>query len=540
MVEAKVGMLMYKRGCDIIFGIIIFSLIFITIPNEIRFNFLGGIFSRQLMLYPLLMGILYTIYCQWKYKNIIVYGKPFAVFLGTYLAVSLISTIWGLYTYPYYAEVLHGPIDQIEKLPYVAAWLRNHHIMIDEQLLAQLWMVARIMKSVFQETLWAWVGAYIIFCWYCKRVQDGVRVLLKALYVAIGCVLLYSLVDVFYLAGNETAKSILITINPYMHEIKNNGTWWPPLLWPQPQLRSLFAEPSYLGIFSAFAAPMIWYSWVKAQSRRGKILIGGIWMAWSFCLFLTQARTGVALLIGEAILLLLVAALVRKQYLFRFIVMLICITGLSFGGAIQYISFGNIKPTQSSSQKISSAEVTERSKTEVYFDKNVASLASTSQRSNGARYSTMIADFRIGMEHPLLGVGTNLRDAYIPDYLPDLARNNGEVQMWLTNQQEKGILKASIPRLGEYTSRFAENGLLGLIIFLFPPVYLAAGLLRNILRKKLKEEQETRGIFLLIALAGTLAAGIGDTINITYCYWIILGLGYAFLYSLKQSEQRYE
>ena len=527
---------MYKKVCDIIFGIIIFSLIFITLPNGIRLNFLGGVFSRQMILYPLLIGMLYTIYCQWKYKDIIVYGKHFVVFLGTYLAVSLVSTIWGLYTYPYYAEVLHGPIDQIEKLPYVAAWLRNHHIMIDEQLLAQLWMIARIMKSVFQETLWAWGGTYIIFCWYCKRAQDGIHVLLKALYAAIGCVLIYGLVDVFYLAGNETAKSILITMNPYMHDIKSNGTWWPPLLWTSAQLRSLFAEPSYFGIFSAFAAPMIWYSWLKAQSWRKKTMIGGIWMAWSFCLFLTQARAGVALLIGEALLLILVAVLVRKQYLLRFIVMLICVTGLSFGGAIQYISFCNVKPTQISSQKISAAKVAEKSKTEVYLNKNVASLASTSQRSNGARYSIMIADFKIGMAHPILGVGNNLRDAYIPDYLPDLARNNREVKMWLTNQQEKGILKAGFPRLGEYTARFAENGLLGLIIFLFPPVYLAAGLLRTILRKKLKEEQEKRGIFLLISLAGTLAAGIGDTINITYCYWIILGLGYAFLCSLKQSE----
>lgn len=525
-----------KKICDVIFGGMVFTLIFSDIPAEIHLNFLGGSFAKHLTLYPLAVGIMYTIYCQGKYKRIFINGRSFFTFFGICLAVSLGSTLWGLYTYPYYAEVLHGPIDQIEKLPYVAAWLRNHHIMIDEQLLAQLWMIARIMKSVFQETLWAWVGAYIIFCWYCKRAQDGVHVLLKALYVAIGCVLIYSLVDVFYLAGNETAKSILITMNPYMHDIKNNGTWWPPLLWTSGQLRSLFAEPSYFGIFSAFAAPMIWYSWLRAQSWRKKTMIGGIWMAWSFCLFLTQARTGVALLIGETALLILLTALVRKQYLFRFIVMLICVTGLSFGGAIQYISFCNVKPTQISSQKISAAKIAEKSKTAVYLNKNVASLASTSQRSNGARYSIMIADFKIGMAHPILGVGTNLRNAYIPDYLPDLARNNREVKMWLTNQQKKGILKSGFPRLGEYTARFAENGLLGLMIFLFPPVYLAAGLLRTILRKKLKEEQEKRGIFLLISLVGTLAAGIGDTINITYCYWIILGLGYACLYSLKQSE----
>lgn len=528
---------MNTKVCDIIFGLIIFTLIFNTIPEAVRLNFLGGAFAPQLTLYPLLAGMLYTLYCQWRYKEKLIHIKKFSAFLGIYLLVYLISTIWGLYTYPYYNEILNGPTNQIEKLPYVLSWLQNHHLRIDEQLLTQLWIIARIMKSVFQEALWAWIGAYMIFCWYYKRVQDGVHVLLKALYVAIGCVLIYSLIDIFYLAGNETARSILIAMNPYVHEIKGSGTWWPPLLWTQAQLRSLFAEPSFWGIFSAFAAPWIWYSWVKIQSWKGTAAVGGFWMVWAFCLFLTQARTGVAILIGETILLILVALLARKQYLSRFIVMLICVTGLSFGGAIQYISFCNVKPAQSVSQQISVAKTTGTSNTEAYFNKNVASLASVSQRSNGARYSSMIADFKIGLAHPILGVGTDLRPAYVPEYLPLWAQDNGEVQGWLANQREKGILKAGIGSVSEYTTRFAENGLLGLIAFLFPTFYLGVRLFKCILREKLDGKQEKIGIFLLIALSGTMAGGIGAPINTFYCYWVILGLGYAFLYSLKDAKQ---
>lgn len=55
----------------------------------------------------------------------------------------------------------------------------------------------------------------------------------------------YGVLDVWYLSGSHTAEYILTELNPIVHEIKSNGTWWPPLLW-KGQLRSLFAEPSYL------------------------------------------------------------------------------------------------------------------------------------------------------------------------------------------------------------------------------------------------------------------------------------------------------
>ena len=41
----------------------------------------------------------------------------------------------------------------------------------------------------------------------------------------------------------------------------------------------------------------------------------------------------------------------------------------------------------------------------------------------------------------------------------------------------------------------------------------------------------------LISLLGIMATGIGDTLNITYCYWVLLGLGYAMCFGKDSSEK---
>lgn len=173
-----------------------------------------------------------------------------------------------------------------------------------------------------------------------------------------------------------------------------------------------------------------------------------------------------------------------------------------------------------------------------YLDDTVTSLANTDKRSNRSRYSIMIADFRIGLDHPILGVGIGLRNAYIPEYLPDKEHLSNETKMWIKNQKKKGIMKSGFPKLGEYTSRFAETGLIGVVLFLIPPIYLLWELFNSVRRKSKVEADSTQEIFFMISLMGILASGIGDSLNITYAYWIMLGLGYTIL--RKNREEQHE
>lgn len=155
---------------------------------------------------------------------------------------------------------------------------------------------------------------------------------------------------------------------------------------------------------------------------------------------------------------------------------------------------------------------------------------SFSKRSNGARFSIMIADLHIGMDYPFLGIGYGLRNAYILDYLPSLADNNNEVKMWIKNLNEKGILRSGFPKLGEYTSRFSETGILWLIVFLLPSIVILKKSYLNIMNRDMNIDDKLPYVFFIISLIGIMASGIGDTINITYCYWVLLGLGYAMCF----------
>lgn len=172
-----------------------------------------------------------------------------------------------------------------------------------------------------------------------------------------------------------------------------------------------------------------------------------------------------------------------------------------------------------------------------YVKNNVTSVVGDNKRSNGARYSVLEANIKIGMDHPLLGVGTSLRSAYIPNYFPQKAFSNGEVKMWLRNQKEKGILKSGIPALGEYSSRFAETGFVGLGIFMVPQLFLLLKLLKRIKSDTTAFEEKLGYIFFAISFCGILASGMGDSLNITCCYWLLWGLGYAIIFGETEKKK---
>ena len=508
---------MNRRIINFLFFIIVLFLIFNNINKWLQTDFIGGILQTKLLLYPILIGLIYTLYCQCKYKDIFINFDKFLKFSIGYLGWGCVSLIIGLYTYPYYDFILNGPVTQIEKLPIVINILNNFEIYVNEKILTIIWMIQGRIKSFFLELLYAFGGAYMIYCWCHNNLQTAFNIFVKTVLSSLIIIFGYCFIELFYLAGNETAKNILITITPYLHDIKSNYGWWPPLLL-KGQLRSIFAEPSYYGIYFAFAMPMLWYVLVSARKYYHKIVAILAIVFFTFCLFLTQARTAVALFCGEVFILFVFTVYLRNKFIFKQVgkIFVASITAFLLSG----LFINNL--LVDNRYNIDSVES--------YVESNLTSLTSTSQRSNGARYSIMIADFKIGLDHPLIGVGTGLRNAYIPDYLPEIAKDNGEVKMWIKNQLEKGILRSGFPKLGEYTSRFAETGIIGLALFLIPPFILLRKLYFKITDKNMSLDDKLPYVFFTISLIGIMASGIGDTINITYCYWVLLGLGYAMCF----------
>ncbi len=554
-----------QKIIDILFLIMSFSLAFNNIPKFIQMNFIGGVLGNKLIFYPLIFGFIYTVYLQSKNKIKFQYLDKALKFIFIYSSIIILSLIFGLYNYPYYDLVINGPLNQIEKLPKVLNILQQLGINIDEKLIVALWMIVRTIKNLLLEIVYTFCGAYMIYCWYYDNWKYGFKIFVKGIIAALLVMFSYNLIEVLYLAGNYTAESILKEITPYFHTIKTSFDWWPPLLW-KGQLRSYFSEPSNYGTYFAVVMPMLWYL-LSSYSKTKKFLVAVAIIFFTFCLFLTQARTAVVLFIGEIVILIIVNLYLKNINLLRntFVIMLVSSIGF-FASNFFINSFVNFNNVQQISQNMDNKKLENKIKNEVnktneqsniknikkqesnmlykiknevniYLEKNVLSLLSSNKRSNGARYSTIIADFKIGLDNPILGVGSSLRNAYVPEYLPEMSQNNNEVNLWIRLQKEKGILKSGFPNLCEYTNRFAETGILGLGIFLLPATVLLKRLLTKIKNYNINADSNTVYVYFTISFIGIMASAIGSTINATYFYWILLGLGYAMCFGKENDVE---
>lgn len=273
---------------DFLLYSIVLTIMFCDIPQVIQLNFLGSVMGGKLSIYPLLVGLLISLY-YWKKTGYEISSdsRKFLLFISTLSLAVFISLLHGLIVYPYYSDILNGPVDQIQKLPKVYSYLQHYNVPITEQSLLKVWMVARPLKSFILEIIWTFGVSYMIYCWYKKDWKSCFCIVRKGLIVSVIAIVLYSALDILYLSGMWGAETLLSFLNPVVHEIKSNDTWWPPLLWPG-QLRSLFAEPSYFGIFAAFAMPWLWYSICTTKNRGRKIGYVVLFVVYTICLFLQK------------------------------------------------------------------------------------------------------------------------------------------------------------------------------------------------------------------------------------------------------------
>ena len=255
---------MNKTIRDIIFLCICCLLIFNNINTPKILYSLGGPLGNKLAIFPLIIGFIYTLWCQYKYHNVLEKKKCFFIFCIIYIVIMLFSLIMGIYKFPYWDMVFSGPVQQIEKLPVVLNFLQSKGIYCDVQNLLSGWIVLRSIKSIFCELFWCFGSSYLFYCWYKNDWSNCLKLMLQGCLISIALIIIYSSIEVLYLMHVHGAAFILQEINPYLHVIEEKGTWWPPLLWPN-QLRSVFAEPSYFGIFAAFALPFLWYKLVCSK-----------------------------------------------------------------------------------------------------------------------------------------------------------------------------------------------------------------------------------------------------------------------------------
>lgn len=546
--------IMNHKFIDVVFAFLVFSLPFQYVPQVLWQNFLGGPFGQSLVVYPLLIGFIYTAYCQWKYKNVIYKWDIFKKFIFAYLAVLLVSLAWGLFNYPYYDQILNGPAAQIERLPKVLAILHGIGLPIAEETLLKFWMFARPVKAVFFETFYTFGAAYMIFCWYHDRAQRAIDILLKVTTVDLVIVASYGLVDVCYQNGQMWAQNAIIILNSIIHA---NVTIQPcpgepvTMMFRDVQNRSLFLEPSYFGIFMAFAYPVLWLKIFQAQSFIKKLALLALFGIITFELFLSQSRLAIAVNFG-VFLLFAGSCLYKMQKELITFLMSMCIVGAAaFCGSMAFLQYGQVSTGLGDWYPLATKwnEESQMSQLEKgiknfsvggYFHEGLGSLSDdyeTGQHagSNHSRFTIQRTHIDIGLEHPLLGVGTSLRQGYLRDKLD---KDPGdEIQIWNKTIDKKGLLSGGFPDLGEFTLHFAETGALGFTLYISPAFILLCLFAKVLLRRKTEAPKVAPVLFIALSFIGMMVTGLGEGINITFCYWLDMAIGYLILHKEEKTKQ---
>lgn len=501
------------------------ALILDNIPKILQLNFFSSGFANKGSWYFFVALLLICVYQRQKKKTSFTSQENISIiYILLMICVTLISNILGIIQFPYYDTLMSGPAGQIEKIPFIMNFIEEYHIHFSYQNILYAWIGMRAVKGALLEILFTFGVSFSIYWAVKSHWRKYYSLLKKAILISVIIITVYSLVETAYLAGNSFAANVLSIINPFLHPIAVDHNWWPPLLW-KGQLRSVFSEPSRMGNYAAFALPFLWSDLLKDKNVWQEKYIIVLITLFTFFIFLTQARTPIGIYWGMLTLFIGSSIFLRKRVFFRGVVIVICITAISFVASLSFINYYMI--TTNNKENISASE---------FMEDNVGSLTSSSKRSNGARYALIRSNLKTGMEHPIFGVGEILTSAYTVENFNEADLNNPEVSMWVKDFQQQGALKYGLNGMNEYVSRFANDGNIGLIMFLLPALYALFGLFKRI---RLAQGAELTRIYtILLALIGTLVAGCNGSLTLLYTYWVVLAFAYAILFEGEKSISR--
>lgn len=520
-----------NKYIDSLIGLSFIFVIFPVIPMSLRIGFLGGEFSAKASFYTLFICLVYSV---WLKRHSLLqyhlYWKEllYITLLGFSIAVSLVH---GLINFPYY-DLVPGTNYMNHKLEAIIQLIFNESV--SEYTLLVIHFCFRVLKNSLTQLIFTFGFSYLIFYWYKNRSKTILKIVSKGSLISASLVVIFGVIELFYFGKQQWALSLLTYIRPIVHAIEINNTWWPPLFWPELQFRSLFPEPSFLGIYTVITIPFIWSIIFTSKNKKLVGLSFIILLLLEMITLLANSRTATVFLIIDYILLVFALCIQFRNKKFIINTVLVTLIGLlAFVGNIVYTSnvfyvqdasTKSINTTSTTSKNISTQQVANEITS--YGENNIKSLSKKGGRSNNQRYGVMKADLDIFKENPLLGIGQGLRTPYVLNHLDEDTLNGTEVKMWIENIKNKGLINISIPMLGEYTSRLSETGIMSFVLFMAPILLLLFRLLKYIIQNS----KDTFVIFFTIAYIECLLTGIGTTLNELYYFWILLGFGYALVY----------
>ena len=510
-----------------IFYIICICLPFLFIPKRLQLNFIGGPIGSELVVYPILLSFIVMIYCYFKNEFIFYDMAKFKKYIIIYVTILSISLLFGLIYYPYYHLIINGPLNQIKGTTLFVNFLSYLGINCSQTIIFISAMVMKSIKNIFLEIIYTFGVAYIVYCWFKEDFNLAIKIMTRAATLIIVLMILYSCIEIPYLIGFEWAKNILKDINPFLHAIKANFNWWPPLLWPG-KMRNFFPEPSQFGMYGNFIVPFLWLKYFREKESKASLLLI---FALSLFLFLSRSKTAIVLIIIENLLLFVFSTYVRSMVVMRkwFNIILVTILAFILSGFLisNFDSIKNVN-TLSPMQRMEKFNNTMTA----YGEDNIVGAAKEHVGSNDARFAIIKSDFRVGVKHWLFGVGLDLKTAYNNDNFTEKERRNPEIANCYVLQQKEGLLKTGYPSPCEYSRRFAETGVIGLLVYLYPIIFLFYMILRK--WKVIVVHKYFETVCMVISLIGILISGFSSSFTVFESYWILLGI----LYSLVSFDDK--
>ncbi len=471
----------------------IIALPFMNLPKRFTFSFIGF----NAVYYILLISLVFFVYEYYKYKT--QFNKTIFYFFLIFVFFQIISLFHGLIIYPYYDSI---DISQLTKLKYLND---KFNISLENNIIIAVWLLFRESKNIILSSFCFCFIPLLFIHLFSNDEKRVVPFIEEAVLFLVCLFCLYSIPEVLYLKfDNQIAKHILETINPFLYDVVSAHGWWPPILWDKNggQLRSLCQEPSFFCVIAAFCIPFL-VNYIYKNFSLKNILLFTFFI---FMLFMSKSRTGMVLFLIEIIM-------IFSLFLYDFNKKKLCFI-LTLLFCIFFSAFININiPNKINKQK-------EQETFKNYIDNNLMSTIKLDSRSNKARLSNAIAMTKVGLSNPVLGVGKGLKDVYIVENIPEFAKKDKETNIWITKFKEKGF-KSTFPVLNHYAYVFAENGIIGLIIFILPILYVFYMICKN---KFLLRNFDF--MIMIIAFIGQLFSMLGQTYFMTYP----VSLGLVFLY----------
>ena len=509
---------------------IVFFLPFTNLPMRFAIPELGSNLSFAIIKATLIL------FCIWfmKVKGIKI---PFKKFWGIIISWFLICTLIGSITYPFYDSFflnylhsagLYGKL--VKAIPQI---FDNEKIMMIKFSFFKIRQMLINLVVPFASTF-----ALVYFLVH----VDSNKVLHVISKASLGISLvmeIYSIPEMIWVwTGNKFCENFLKTVNTFLYDPSMGHGWWPPLLWRH-HVRSVTPEPSFFGILAMFVIPFLWYRIFEENKKREIIFL----LLFTLMIFMTEARTAIVCYLGELVLLIITTIGLKisqwKKIISTVLVISVVSFGISlYGGTAAYRitqaynhlvtpvtqeqvqnSAGNThnknqKPKTQNAKK--SQNVPAKPKTPIsakdYVNKNVTSLASLNARSNAARWGNTIARIKVGLQHPIFGVGYHYESKYMIKEFPPFALKSLEAKGWIKEIKNDKLFEVSIPVSNQYSEILSDFGIPGLILFMVPIFYVLY-LLYKVVRVK---KYDNRLVYVFVAFMGQVACMLSNHFFMTY------------------------